>query len=328
MHIGLFVDAVLPPARYGGTERVVIWLGRALIELGHKVTYFAHPGSKLDFTEVRPARGPGPNRAELPPDLSILHYHGGVVSDELVLPVCQTVHGNSRVPLTYHRNSIFVSADHAHRHNATAFVHNGMDALGLPEPDFDTRGGSFVFLAKAAWKAKNVKGAIAVARKAGAPIDILGGTRLNFKMGFRLTLDPRAHFHGMVDDVEKNRFLRPARGLIFPVLWNEPFGVAVAEAMYFGCPVFATPYGSLPELVSPETGHLSASLSELADAARAAERYDRRAIHAHWLAHFSARKMALKYLDYYQQILDGEPLHPGPIQAPATRSRALLPWLP
>lgn len=328
MHIGLFVDAVLPPARYGGTERVVIWLGRALIELGHKVTYFAHSGSVLDFAEVRPARAPGPAPADLPSDLSILHYHGGVVADEIDLPVCQTVHGNSRMPLTYHPNSIFVSADHARRHNATAFVHNGMDVRDLQEPDLDSRGGSFVFLAKAAWKAKNVKGAIAVARKAGAPIDVLGGTRLNFKMGFRLTLDPNARFHGMVDDVEKNRFLRPARGLIFPVLWNEPFGVAIAEAMYFGCPVFATPYGSLPELVTPEAGFLSASLSELAEAARNAEAYDRRAIHAHWQKHFSARRMALKYLDYYQQILDGEPLHAGPIHAPGTRSRELLPWLP
>jgi glycosyltransferase involved in cell wall biosynthesis len=328
MHIGLFVDAKLPPDRYGGTERVVIWLGRALIALGHKVTYFAHAGSHLDFAEVRPARSPGPDRSVLPADLSILHYHGGVISDDLGLPVCQTVHGNSRMPLTYHPNSIFVSANHARNHNATAFVHNGMDAVGLPEPDFGARGGSFVFLAKAAWKAKNVNGAIAVARKAGRRIDVLGGTRLNLKMGFRLTLDPKARFHGMVGDAEKSRFLRPASGLLFPVLWNEPFGVAVAEAMYFGVPVFATPYGSLPELVTPQTGHLSASESDLAEAARNAEGFDRRAIHDHWREMFSARRMALKYLDYYQRIVDGEALHPGPVKAPATRTSVLLPWLP
>jgi glycosyltransferase involved in cell wall biosynthesis len=328
VHIGLFVDAKLPPERYGGTERVVLWLGRALIELGHKVTYFAHAGSRVDFAEVRPAYAPGPDRSVLPADLDILHYHGGVVPEEPGLPVCQTVHGNSRLALTYHPNSIFVSANHAHNHNATAFVHNGMDAVGLPEPDFSRGNNPFVFLAKAAWKAKNVRGAIDVARKAGGRIEVLGGTRLNLKMGFRLTLDPRARFHGMVGDAEKSKYLLGSRGLIFPVLWNEPFGVAVAEAMYFGAPVFATPYGSLPELVTPETGHISASASELAEAARDPARYDRRAIHAHWQNHFSARKMALKYLDYYQRILDGETLHPGPIKAPATRTSELLPWLP
>ncbi len=99
--------------------------------------------------------------------------------------------------------------------------------------------------------------------------------------------------------------------------------------MYFGTPVFATPYGSLPELVTPETGHLSASSFGAGRGLHATPaRYDRRAIHAHWQNHFSARRMALKYLDYYQRILDGEPLHPGPIKAPATRKSELMPWLP
>ena len=43
--------------------------------------------------------------------------------------------------------------------------------------------------------------------------------------------------------------LNASRGLIFPVRWHEPFGLAVIESLYFGCPVFATPYGALPELV-------------------------------------------------------------------------------
>lgn len=328
MHIGLFVDAVLPPARYGGTERVVVWLGRAFVELGHKVTYFAQAGSRVDFAELCVLENGVPAADPRALGIDIMHLHNGTLPEGFDLPLCVTMHGNSRSPQTLHPNTVFVSQSHAHCHNASAFVHNGVDGRDYPEPDFAARGGHFAFLAKAAWRVKNVSGAIAIARKAGAPIDILGGTRLNFKMGFRLTVDPNARFHGMVGDVEKNRYLRPARGLIFPVLWNEPFGVAVAEAMYFGCPVFATPYGALPELVTPEVGHLSASLSELADAARAAENYDRRAIHDHWRTHFSARTMALKYLGYYQRILDGETLHDGPIMAPATRMRTLLPFLP
>ena len=37
MHIALLVNARVPVAGYGGTERVVTWLGRALLEQGHKV---------------------------------------------------------------------------------------------------------------------------------------------------------------------------------------------------------------------------------------------------------------------------------------------------
>lgn len=327
MHIGIIIDATLPPRLYGGTERVVIWLGRALTELGHKVTYFAGPGSRLDFAACELLQGPISATTARNLGIDIFHVNSGSFPDQTGVPFCSTMHGNDRNARVLHENTIFVSQDHARRHGGSAFVHNGMDERDYPAPDLDARGGNFTFLAKAAWKVKNVKGAIDVARKAGAPIDILGGSRVNFKMGFRLTLDPNARFHGMVDDKTKSRYLRPSRGMIFPVLWDEPFGVAVTEAFYFGVPVFATPYGALPELVTPEAGYLSASASELAEAARRAESYNRRAIHAHWQKHFTARTMALKYMEYYQRILDGETLHPGPINAPPTRVRELKPWL-
>ncbi|MCS6764877.1 MAG: glycosyltransferase [Candidatus Protistobacter heckmanni] len=184
-----------------------------------------------------------PLRAQIPAGTDIVHCQSGQPED-LGLPDCQTIHGNTREARRFHPNSIFVSADHARNHGAR----------GYAQPDFEARGGPFVFLAKAAWKVKNVRGAIRTARLAGAPLEVLGGHRLNFKMGLRLTLDPNAHFHGMVGDAEKNRWLRGVRGLLFPVRWPEPFGIAVIESLYFGVPVFSTPYGSLPELVGAEAG--------------------------------------------------------------------------
>jgi len=49
MRICIVMDRRLPAARYGGAERVVVALGRALQELGHVVTYLAPPGSHLEF---------------------------------------------------------------------------------------------------------------------------------------------------------------------------------------------------------------------------------------------------------------------------------------
>jgi hypothetical protein len=69
----------------------------------------------------------------------------------------------------------------------------------------------------------------------------------------------------MVGGQVKLDLLQGSRGLIFPVLWHEPFGLAVIESLYFGCPVYATPYGALPELVPPACGVLSAGRGELAD---------------------------------------------------------------
>jgi hypothetical protein len=325
MNICLVIDAVIPVRLYGGTQRIVLWLGRALHEMGHRVTYLARAGSSCDFAPVLSLDVTRDIDEQIPRDTDIVHLHSGRTFPA-GFPACMTVYTNARQPQELPANTIFLSRRHAEIHNAEAFVHLGLHPQEYGSVDLSTPGPAFVFLAKAAWRVKNVRGAIRVARAAGAPIDVLGGTRLNFGMGFRLTLDPNARFHGMVGGETKNRFLRHARGLIHPVLWDEPGAAAAVESLYFGVPVFSTPYGSLPELVPAHVGHLSQHQGELAAAAARAEHYDRRAIHAWWQEHFTATHMARKYLAYYERILNGEALHPGPIRAPVTRQKTLFPW--
>ena len=325
MHICLVVDAVLPTQFYGGTERVVYWLGRALFDAGHKVTFLAQQ-SQIDFADVIVIDKSKRLEDQIPKNVDIVHLHSGF-DMPLEIPACQTIHGNCRETTIFHPNSVFVSSNHARNHGATEFVHNGLDARDYGETNFDVQRESFVFLAKAAWRVKNVKGAIRVAELADSPIDVLGGYRLNFKMGFRFTLSRSAHFHGMVDDSVKIPYLRQARGLIFPVLWPEPFGVAVIESLYFGTPVFATPYGSLPEIVNQDVGFLSNSAENLADAAMQWESFDRRAIHEYWKKSFSAEVMAKKYIQYYSRILDGESLHASPILSRPVRVAQMMPWM-
>jgi glycosyltransferase involved in cell wall biosynthesis len=325
MHICIVIDAKIPVLHYGGTERFVIWLGRALVARGHKVTFLAKAGSTCEFATVLPLDVCKPLDSQIPPDVDIVHMNTELAWPEK-LPACQTIHGNTRESRTFHPNTIFVSQNHAVQHGGKAFVCHGLDPLEYGPPTLDQPGRSFVFLGKAAWRLKNVRGAIRVARKAGAPIDILGGTRINLSMGLRITLDPNARFHGMVGGEAKNALLRQSRGLIFPVLWNEPGAIAVIESLYFGLPVFATPYGCVPELVPEQAGCLSASASDLAEAARDLARFDRRAIHAWWSEQFTSDHMAIKYLMYYEQILSGENLHPEILKSPATRSKQLLDW--
>lgn len=315
MHIVQVTDRVLPAHKYGGTERVMWSLAKALVEMGHQITFLAARNTTCDFArviEIDPSR---PITAQIPHDADIAHFHLGLgnFSDEQLaeahIPIVTTIHGNvsGRIGI----NTIFVSRNHAQRHGATAYVYNGLDWSDYGTPDFNLKRDYFHFLAKAAWRIKNVKGAIRIVR--GMPSErlyVLGGTRLNFKSGFRLTLSPKIHFCGMVDQTQKQLYMRKSKGLVFPVRWHEPFGLAMIESMWYGLPVFGTPYGSLPELIPAQVGFLSDSASGLREAMANWQAYSPLVCHEYVRDTFNAHVMAEQYLSYYEKVLNGETLNP------------------
>jgi glycosyltransferase involved in cell wall biosynthesis len=128
-------------------------------------------------------------------------------------------------------------------------------------------------------------------------------------MGVRFTFSPKIDFEGMVGGKRKDRLINASKGLIFPVRWHEPFGLAIIESLYYGCPVFATPYGSLPELVHAESGYLSDTKEELIRAIQQAGDYNRQKCHEYARDLFNSRKMAENYIVKYEQILNGRLLN-------------------
>jgi glycosyltransferase involved in cell wall biosynthesis len=325
MHI-LFVNkAPIPVVAYGGTERVIWDLGKSLVRLGHRVSYLVPEGSHCEFARVITIR-PGLGWHEQVPDgIDLVHFQFNPEgADAMDAPYLVTQHGNSVEAVALPRNTVFVSRNHAQRHGSTEYVYNGLDWDAYGPVDFSRPRSYFHFLGKAAWRVKNVRGAIDVATDAGVELLVMGGDRLNLKRGFRFTWSRRVRFAGMVGGQQKLDMLNGSRGMIFPVLWHEPFGLAVIESLYFGCPVFATPYGALPELVPKDCGMLSASRTALAEAVRQRQ-FDGQACHRHAVAHFSAEAMAQGYLEKYARILDGEVLNPtAPVM---TANPKALAWL-
>lgn len=328
MKILLVNNTRIPVHLYGGTERVIWWLGKSLVRMGHEVTYLVKAGSSCPFAKVLTLHEKKPLAAQIPEDCDVVHLHFET-KEELPKPHLTTLHGNISEPHTFHPNTVFISSDHARRHGGSVFVHNGLDFEDYGKPDLNNRRLYFHFLGNAAWRVKNVRGAIDLAGKAGERLHVIGGTRVNFRMGLRITLTPHVRFHGMLGGDGKNAILNASKGLIFPVLWNEPFGLAIVESLYFGCPIFGTPYGSLPELLGKKEnterkkgawngmvdafysdfGCLSVKKSELVDAIKNAESFDRRRCHEHAVEHFSADRMARDYARLYEQVLQGKPLH-------------------
>lgn len=316
VHIVIVNNTIIPALYYGGTERVIWYLGKELVKLGHRVTYLVNKGSECPFANVIAIDHSKMLHEQLPPDADIVHFQFTPPDVHLLLkPYLITIHGNTADPnLRFDVNTVFVSRNHAARHGSDCFVYNGLDWDDYPKPEMNTRRTHFHFLGKAAWRVKNVKGAIeAVLRIPNEQLMVLGGKRYNFSMGVRLTFSKRIQFFPQVSNAQKATLLQSSKGLVFPVRWHEPFGLAIIESLYYGCPVFGTPYGSLPELIPANMGYLSASSKELSEALVNVASYNPVDCHLYAQEHFSAIRMAAAYLEKYIKVLNHQRLNP---QAP------------
>ena len=309
MNIAITSNIALPVAKYGGAERVIWELSRELSFLGHSVYLITPPGTTCDFAQVIEFNPVNNISSLIPKSIDLIHFFSKIPKN-LQIPHIYTAEGNGIYGQKFSRQTVFVSKNQAFRHGGDCVVYNGLTPC---ETNLSLERKGFHFLGKAAWRRKNVKGAIRCARKANSTkIDILGGTRINFNMGFRFTLDPIARFHGMVDNSKKYKVMESSKGLVFPVCWNEPFGLAIIESLFSGCPVFGTPYGSLPELVPSEVGFLSASSDELAEAMKDSQQWKPQVCRDYAVENFNSKKMALSYVEIYERVLAGETLNKEP----------------
>lgn len=250
--------------------------------------------------------------AAIPADIDIVHAHGWVEAS-YGKPALKTLHGNAP-GYGFEGNWNFISADHAARHGRETFVYNG-----VPPEDAAfsaTKSDRHLFLSRINRAGKNVTRAVDLARKFDLKLDLAGGSRIDLltrsqvrREGvFFRTLDGRFRFHGLVGGSRKAELLASARSLLFPIRWDEPFGLVVVEALLAGTSVVATPRGAVPEIVNPEVGFLCETDAEFGEAFSAVADI-RPALCREFAAdQFSAARMAEGYLTLYRRILDGETL--------------------
>ncbi len=314
MKILIVNNSLIPVQLYGGTQRVIWSLGKELSKLGHEVTFLVKQGSTCNFASVIPIDESKAIVDQIPNHVDVVHFHFAAPGlDRLSIPYIITKHNNSKNQNKLDQNTIFISQNHASRYQSTQFVYNGLDWEEYQKPSLTGNRSYFHFLGKAAWKKKNVEGAIDLIKATPKEhLKVMGGVRFNFKMGMRFTFSPRISFLGMVNNKVKSQTLDLSKGLIFPVRWNEPFGLAIIESMYFGCPVFGTTYGSLPELVPNSMGFLSNKENELAEAIEHSADYAPELCHEYARDQFNSKQMALGYLTHYERVLNKQPINPKP----------------
>lgn len=328
MHILIVNNTSIPVQQYGGTERVIWWLGKELVKRGHRVSYLVGPGSYCDFaTGVHTLNHAIPFNQQIPQGVDLVHLNCKV-NEQPNIPYIFTLHGNTNDQNPLDINTVFVSKNHASRYGSKSYVHNGIDPADYGDPGLDQKRNYFHFLGDGAWRVKNLRGAIKIAQNAKIIFRVIGGKRFNFNQGIRLTFDPRIQFEGLIGGIAKNNLLKGSRGLIFPVLWNEPFGLSIVESLYFGCPVFGTPYGSLKEIIQPRVGLTSNSLSRLVEAVQNADRFDPKICHEYVMENFTSNQMTNAYLSKYEIVLSGHQLNDIAPTLKTIQTEKFLPFLP
>lgn len=311
MRILFEYDSILPPVTYGGTERILYWLMKALVKLGHEVIYLGPKESNLSSIGVTviPKKKGEEWRHLVPKDIDIIHF--SCTPGEIDIPFLVTIHGNGKEGETFHPNTVYVSKKHAANHGSDQFVYNALDLDEYPyhaPKKVDWR--EFLFLAKASWKVKNLKQCMSACKTAKKHLHVAGGRKFS--------LSRYHHFYGMVDQEKKRELLDRIDALLFPVRWHEPFGISIIEAMAYGKPVIGGPYGSLPELITPDTGVICKNYDELLGHLENKPRLaDPATIRNYVETNFSAEVMAKNYLEKYERILAGELLN---VEAPKTLS--------
>lgn len=325
MKIVLFHPSRLPPPDYGGTERVTLWLAEGLRERGHSVWIAADPGSVLPegigLIEIPPEnRSATSLQGRMPAGIDCVHFMAAPRVDEIGFLDCawmSTIHGNGQPGEVFPKNTVFLSADHAARHGRKSFVHNGLNPREFtfnPVPRQSTNGA--LFLSRTHWKVKNLRGAMRLCRRAGLGLHIAGGHR-PFSLRLLAALWGQKWW-GPVSGERKARLFSAAQALVFPILWPEPFGLVIIEALISGTPVLASRLGSLPEILTPDCGRLlpmpdtveaeAEWIDALARLRTGALKFDPEACRARALSHFTHLKMAENYEGLYRKVIAGETL--------------------
>jgi glycosyltransferase involved in cell wall biosynthesis len=163
--------------------------------------------------------------------------------------------------------------------------------------------------------------AIDVARAAGRSIKLAAkcsepAERCYFEEEIRPRLGAGVEWLGELAAPQKREVLAAARCLLFPLQWEEPFGMVLIEALAAGTPVVTMPRGAVPEIVTDGvTGIIRARLEDLPAAIEAVGALDPRRCRQDVLDRFSPQVMAAGYEAVYRRLVRT----PLPAQAGVSR---------
>jgi glycosyltransferase involved in cell wall biosynthesis len=350
--------ARVPPVDYGGAELLVWWLTEELVKRGHQVTLFAsgtsrtsaelravyprpmldamESGSVLNYSHYANASLAEAIRAAA--DFDVIHSHGDF--DQIPLgslagvPLIFSLHaalcGDDRWMLNTYPDVVAVALSRSQvrelpeeRRRTIPVIPNACD---FDDYSLSVEPGSYLAFLGRMNSNKNPLAAIEIARAVDMPLILAGqpqdrGERAYFEQRVRPLIDgSKVKYIGPVNQTQKRAFLRDAAALLFPIQWEEPFGIVMIEAMASGTPVIGCNRGSVAEVVDwGITGFYGDSPEELTTFVPLALELDRRWVREQAAARFSHLRMVDEFVRLYRSLA---PHHDGQLSGTGRRPRA------
>jgi glycosyltransferase involved in cell wall biosynthesis len=328
----------VPPRFYGGTELFIAHLAEGLDALGVEVVVYTNGESSVPverrwlyetsqwplsteiYGSLQDMNHTAWSIADAAVDCDIVHLNnapGLVISRFVHSPFVYTIHHPHTQELTdfytHHEEIEFVTISDFQRLQEPMprirTVHHGVDlskyTLGKHKQPY------VCFLGRVA-PIKGTHLAIAAAKRAGIPLKIAGEIQPIFRSYWESEIRPQVdgknvEYLGELDLAGKNELLANASGLLFPIQWDEPFGLVMIEAMACGTPVLALPGGSVPEVVSDgASGYVCTSVEDMAEKIGRLDQFSPALVRGYARQNFSVERMVRQYAALYSEILGTE----------------------
>jgi glycosyltransferase involved in cell wall biosynthesis len=323
----------IPPKKYGGTELFIGHLAEGLKQNGIDVVVYATGDSTVDV-EVRSiySESEWPLQGEIFSNLKDVNHTFWAVAD--AARDCDIVHLNNAPGLASSRFAdipFIYTIHHPHEEGLSDFysyypdvnyvtisdfqrsletmpnmqtIHHGICIADYPLRPSKQQYLSFI------GRLAPVKGphlAIAVAKETGIPLKIAGEVQPLFKSYFETEVKPHIdgkfiEYVGEADLEAKNELLGNSLAMLFPIQWNEPFGLVMIEAMACGTPVIALEGGSVPEVVQDGiSGYVCENVDHMVERIRNLS-LKPTLIRKYAEENFSVEVMTKKYLRLYKSL--------------------------
>jgi glycosyltransferase involved in cell wall biosynthesis len=321
-----------PPRQYGPWELVASNLTEGLVNKGIDVTLFATgdsiTGGKLAWSSAKsyaedPVADVKVNEClhishlmERADEFDIIHNHYDFLpltySRLIDTPMLTTIHGFSSpliIPVykKYNADTHYVSISQANRHPQLDYIANVYNGVNTGEFTFCEHPQDYLLFFGRIHPEKGTLEAIELAKRCEKKLIIAG--LIQDAQYFNTHILPLIDnetvvYAGNCEPQQRDSLLGNALALLHPILFDEPFGLSVAEAMCCGTPVIAFNRGSMPELIlQGQTGFLVDSIEEAAAAVYMVSSIDRAACREWAIRMFSKERMTDDYIRVYGEVL-------------------------